>query len=76
VRDFRDEWLKCLQQEGRIAPINVTLLYCLMTHGAGGMFALPALTTRLGNHALERNPTMIQAQANSAVSVIFDGLLP
>ena len=76
VRDFGDVWLARLQQEGRIAPITVTLLYFLMTHGAGGIFALPALTTRLGDVTLERDPTVIRAQADNAVNVIFDGLLP
>jgi hypothetical protein len=54
----------------------VTLLYFLMTHGAGGMFALPALTTRLGKITTEQNALAIKAQVQSAVSVIFDGLLP
>jgi TetR/AcrR family transcriptional regulator len=76
VRDFGDAWLTRLAEEGRIAPISVTLLYFLMTHGAGGVFALPALTTRLTNGVSGHNPRSVRAQAENAVSVLFDGLIP
>jgi AcrR family transcriptional regulator len=74
VRDFGESWLIRLAQEGRIKPVSVTLLYFLMTHGAGGLFALPALTRRLGRDG--KNKVSIREQAESAVSIFFDGLLP
>ena len=76
VRDFGDVWLQRLAAEGRIAPISVTLLYFLMTHGAGGLFALPALSKRLRSGASNKTKETIGEQAQSAVNVIFDGLLP
>jgi TetR/AcrR family transcriptional regulator len=76
VRDFGAEWLTRLAEEGRIAPISVTLLYFLMTHGAGGLFALPALTKLLRSGNCNDARESIRAQAESAVNVIFDGLLP
>tara|TARA_R110001599_G_scaffold353826_1_gene599255 strand:+ start:27154 stop:27792 length:639 start_codon:yes stop_codon:yes gene_type:complete len=76
VRDFGDAWLMRLSDEGKIAPVSVTLIYFLMTHGVGGIFALPALTKRLTRGAKGYNPRTIRAQVDSAVSVIFDGLVP
>jgi TetR/AcrR family transcriptional regulator len=76
VRDFGDSWLKRLADEGRINPVSVTLLYFLMTHGAGGLFALPALTKRLRRGVANKNKESIRDQAESAVRIIFDGLLP
>ena len=76
VRDFGDAWLTRLANEGRIKPVSVTLIYFLMTHGAGGMFALPALTKRLGKSEKKASRISIEEQAESAVSVFFDGLLP
>lgn len=76
VRDFGDEWLTRLAAKGRIAPVSVTLVYFLMTHGAGGMFALPALSRRLSEGARGYNPLTIRAQVDSVVNVIFDGLVP
>jgi len=76
VRDFGDSWLTRLADEGRINPVSVTLLYFLMTHGAGGLFALPALTKRLRRGVANNNRESIRAQAESAVKIIFDGVLP
>ncbi|MEZ5572052.1 MAG: TetR/AcrR family transcriptional regulator [Halioglobus sp.] len=76
VRDFGEAWLTQLVKQGRIKPISVSLLYFLMTHGAGGLFAQPALTKRLGRGATSKVKVSIREQAESAVSVIFDGLLP
>jgi len=76
VRDFGDAWLTRLADEGRINAISVTLLYFLMTHGAGGLFALPALTKRLRNRVRSKPKETVREQAEHAVSVIFDGLLP
>ena len=76
VRDFGDSWLTRLANEGRIRPVSVTLLYFLMTHGVGGLFALPALTKRLGRGTKNSTKVSIREQAESAVNLFFDGLLP
>lgn len=76
VRDFGDAWLTRLAEEGRIRPVSVSLLYFLMTHGAGGMFALPALTKRLGRDVKKESSTSIKEQVQSAVDIFFEGLLP
>jgi TetR/AcrR family transcriptional regulator len=76
VRDFGEVWLTRLAEEGRIRPVSVSLLYFLMTHGAGGVFALPALTKRLGKGVKHESSISIQEQAQSAVNLFFDGLLP
>lgn len=76
VRDFGDAWLTQLANQGRIKPVSVTLIYFLMTHGAGGLFALPALTRRLEKRAKRKPKMSIEDQAESAVSLFFDGLLP
>ena len=76
VRDFGDAWLTRLAEQGRIAPVSVSLMYFLMTHGAGGMFALPELSQRLTKGAKGYSPLSIKAQVDSAVSVIFDGVIP
>jgi TetR/AcrR family transcriptional regulator len=76
IRDFGDTWLKRLADEGRVARVSVTLLYFLITHGAGGMFALPALTQRLGDPVDQESNLSIREQAENAVTVLFDGILP
>lgn len=76
VRDFGDAWLTRLAEEGRIRPVSVSLIYFLMTHGAGGLFALPALTKRLGKGVKNTSGMSIREQAESAVNLFFDGLLP
>jgi len=76
VRDFGEVWLAQLADEGRIKPISVTLLYFLMTHGAGGLFALPALTKRLDKGVARTAKLSVREQAIRAVDTFFDGLLP
>lgn len=76
VRDFGEAWLIHLANGGRIKPISVTLLYFLMTHGAGGLFALPALTRRLDKGAKSKMKKSVREQAERAVDIFFDGLLP
>ena len=76
IRDFGDAWLKRLADEGRVTRVSVTLLYFLITHGAGGMFALPALTTRLGETVDTESGLLIREEAKNAVNVLFDGILP
>jgi len=76
IRDFGDAWLSRLADEGRIKPVSVTLMYFLMTHGAGGIFALPALTKRLGKSDKKTSKLSLEEQAENVVSLFFDGLLP
>ena len=75
VRNFGDAWLTRLADQGRIAPVSVSLMYFLMTHGAGGMFALPELSQRLKKGTKGHSPRGIKAQVESAVGVIFDGVI-
>jgi AcrR family transcriptional regulator len=76
MRDFGDAWLQRLANEGRVRRVSVTLLYFLITHGAGGMFALPALTTRLDDPTDEQSGLSIREEAENAMNVLFDGILP
>ncbi|CAA0110717.1 HTH-type transcriptional repressor [Halioglobus japonicus] len=76
VRDFGQAWLTRLAEEGRIRPVSVSLFYFLMTHGAGGMLALPALTKRLSKGATPQSKLSVQEEAQTAVEIFFDGLLP
>ena len=76
IRDFGDTWLQRLANEGRVSRVSVTLLYFLITHGAGGMFALPALTSRLGDPVNEKSAPSIREEAENAMNVLFDGILP
>ena len=76
IRDFGESWLTRLADEGQISPVSVTLMYFLMTHGAGGMFALPALAQRIGSGVGQQRDATIEEQAQSVVNILFDGLLP
>lgn len=72
VRDFGETWLNQLIEQDRIRPTSVTLLYFMLTYGAGGLFTMPALTDKLNG---ETQQLSIRAQAEMAVNVIFDGLI-
>lgn len=76
VRDFGEPWLSRLAEQGRIRPTSVTLMYFMMTHGAGGLFAMPALAAQLQGGTDNKGPLSVEAQAAMAVSIIFDGILP
>ncbi|MFT5692680.1 MAG: TetR/AcrR family transcriptional regulator [Oceanicoccus sp.] len=71
VRDFGEKWLNQLIEQGRIRPTSVTLLYFMLTYGAGGLFTMPALTNKLNS---DKKDVSIRVQAEMAVNVIFDGL--
>lgn len=75
-RDFGNEWLAKLAQQGRIKPTSATLLYFLMSHGAGGLFAMPALSTSLADKSDILAQASVKQQAEMVVDLIFDGLLP
>ena len=64
VRQFGETILRDLKALGEVRTESVTLLYFLMTHGAGGAAALPALAERFGSTV---DPV-------EAVNVLFDGL--
>jgi TetR/AcrR family transcriptional regulator len=76
ARDFGEKWLDHLAAEGRIRPTSVTLLYFLMTHGAGGFFAMPELAGRLAAEPDSFSQLTPRQQAEMAVDILFDGLLP
>lgn len=70
VREFGAELLGRLHAGGRVRTANVDLLYFLMTHGAGGPYALPGLAQHF--HAV---PTDVRAHAEQVTAILFDGLL-
>lgn len=72
VRDFGESWLNQLIEQGRIRPTSVTLIYFMLTYGAGGLFTMPALTEKLNGG---RKAPSVRVQAEMAVNVIFDGLV-
>jgi AcrR family transcriptional regulator len=65
VREFGEWLLALLAERGEVRTRSVGLVYFLMTHGAGGPFALPALSDRFGP----------APSAQEAVDVLFDGLV-
>lgn len=70
VRQFGADLLGRLHADGRVRTANVDLLYFLMTHGAGGPYALPGLAAHFG-----AEPENIRAHAEAVAAIIFDGLL-
>ena len=72
VRDFGEIWLNQLIDQGRIRPTSVTLIYFMLTYGAGGLFTMPALTAKLNDG---EETLSARAQAEMAVNIIFDGLI-
>ncbi len=74
-REFGDKWLSRLAEQGRIKPTSVTLLYFLMSHGAGGMFAMPALANSMSSMDTLLQHASVQEQAEMAADIIFNGLI-
>lgn len=72
---FFENWLTKLIDEGRITPTSGRILYFLINHGAGGLFALPALN-KLFAATSDGPEQSVREQAEMAVSIIFDGILP
>lgn len=70
VREFGAGLLARLHAEGRVRSANADLLYFLMTHGAGGPFALPGLARHF-----DAMPSDVHAHAEEVAAIIFDGLL-
>lgn len=70
VRQFGGDLLGRLHADGRVRTANVDLLYFLMTHGAGGPYALSGLAKHFGVEA-----TDVHAHAEAVTEILFDGLL-
>ncbi len=70
VRDFGTDLLSRLAADGKVRTANASLLYFLMTHGAGGPFALPGLAEHFDQNAVD-----VRVHAEEVASIIFDGLL-
>ncbi len=70
VRLFGEELLARLAADGKVRTADASILYFLMTHGAGGPFILPGLA-----HHFHAGPLDVRAHAELVASVIFDGLL-
>jgi AcrR family transcriptional regulator len=75
VREFGADLLARLLAEGRVRTDSVSLLYFLMTHGAGGPVALPGLAERFGQGFDPTDAQAVRRHAEAAAAVIFDGLL-
>lgn len=74
VRDFGAELLTRLESEGKVRTNSVGVLYFLLTHGAGGPFALPGLAQRLGTAPDPHTPSAIRAYAEEVGELLFRGL--
>jgi AcrR family transcriptional regulator len=75
VRELGAGLLADLRAKGRIRTDSVSLVYFLMTHGAGGPMALPALAERFGQTIDPGDAEAIHRAAVEAVDVLFDGLV-
>lgn len=75
VREFGQGLLARLQAEGRVRTGSVALVYFLMTHGAGGPAALPALAERFGAAIDPDDPVAVRRHAVAVTDLLFDGLV-
>jgi AcrR family transcriptional regulator len=75
VRQFGADLLARLQAGGQVRTDSVSLVYFLMTHGAGGPLALPGLAARFGAAIDPTDADAVHRHAVEATNVIFDGLL-
>jgi AcrR family transcriptional regulator len=75
VREFGADLLSRLQASGRVRTNSVSLVYFLMTHGAGGPLALPGLAARFGYAIDPTDEEAVHRHALEATAVIFDGLI-
>jgi AcrR family transcriptional regulator len=74
VRIFGADLLERLEALGKVRTRSVGVLYFMLTHGAGGPFALPALADRLDSSFDPHDPVAVRAHAEEVASVLFDGL--
>lgn len=75
VRAYGADLLGRLEAAGRVRTGSVSLIYFLMTHGAGGPLALPGLAQRFGEAVDPDDAAAVHRHALAATAVIFDGLL-
>lgn len=75
VRAYGADLLARLEASGRVRTGSVSLVYFLMTHGAGGPLSLPGLAARFGEAVDPEDPEAVRRHAERAAAVIFDGLL-
>lgn len=75
VRQFGAELLARLEADGRVRTGSVSLVYFLMTHGAGGPLAFPGLAERFGQGIDPDDAEAVHRHAVAAAAVLFDGLL-
>lgn len=64
-----------LHAQGRVRTDSVALVYFLMTHGAGGALAMPALAQRFGDRVDPRDAAAVRRHAEQAVDVLIEGLV-
>jgi TetR/AcrR family transcriptional regulator len=76
VRALSQTALDALHRKGLIRTRSVSLMYFLMTHGAGGPLALPALAARFGARVDPSDPEAVHRHALEAADIIFDGPSP
>jgi len=74
VRAMGAAFLGDLHDRGLVTTDSVGLVYFLMTHGAGGPIAFPALAERLDDAVRPDDPDAIRRHAEEAVAVLFEGL--
>ena len=74
VREAGGAFLDDLHAQGLVATTEVGLVYFLMTHGAGGPSAFPALADRLGETVDRDDPAAIRRHAEATVDLLFLGL--
>jgi hypothetical protein len=74
VRALSQTALDALHRKGLIRTRSVSLMYFLMTHGAGGPLALPALAARFGARVDPSDPEAVHRHALEAADIIFDGV--
>lgn len=75
VREFGEDLLARLRAEGRVRTGSVALVYFLMTHGAGGPAAFPALAGRFGAAVDPDDPVAVHRHAVEVTDLLFDGLV-
>ncbi len=64
-----------LHAKGRVRTDSVALIYFLMTHGAGGALAMPALAQRFGDRVDPSDAEAVRRHAEQAVDVLIEGLV-
>jgi TetR/AcrR family transcriptional regulator len=74
VRQFGEDLLNRLEADGTVRTRSIGPFYFLLTHGAGGAFALPALAQRLGASPDPSDPVAVRKYAEEVGGLLADGL--